>query len=362
MRAAIAILACALTLIATGATAGAIHVLRTGGESAPIVGRAWAVKLTVRPTTFRGVLQMTATGQGRVDARAVRGAGGTYRARLVFPRTGRWMLTARAGGSRSSLGSVTVRPAPPLTFDEPTGIDVAPDGSLLVVEFGLHRLVRVDPATGRVTKVATFGKPWGLARAASGAVFAGDAGSLMRIDPGGTPTAVAAVDPGVEIGPIAAAPAGDVFFATALAIYRLPGGTAGTPQPVAASTTLDSPHGLAVEPAGTLLLSDTNDGRILRIDSVKGTVTTFATIAHPRGIDVAADGTVYVAAADEHRIVRFDSSGQRLGVFGPALGDPYAIALAGDGTLYAVEPGATGFIRRIARDGASSVVTARRSA
>ena len=359
MRVAVATAASALAVLATAASAGGVRVSRAGGESAPIVGRAWAVKLTVRPASFRGVVQVTAAGLGRVDARAVRGANGTYRARLVFPRSGRWTLTARAGGARSSLGSVTVRPAPPLTLSEPTGIDVAPDGSLLVVEFGLHRLVRVDPVTGRVTVVATFGKPWGVARAASGTVFASDAGSLMRIDPGKAPTAVATVEPGVEIGPIAVAPSGDVFYATARAIYRLAGGTAGTPDQIAPSTPLDSPHGLAAEPTGTLLLSDTNDGRILRIDPDQGTVATFATIAHPRGIDVAADGTVYVAAADEHQIVRFDSSGQRLGVLGPRLGDPYALALAADGTIYAVEPGANGFIRRISADGTSSVVTAR---
>ena len=216
--------------------------------------------------------------------------------------------------------------------------------------------MRVDPATGRMTVVATLGKPWGVARTPSGTVFASDAGSLMRLDPGNAPTAVAAVEPGLEIGPIAVAPSGDVFYATAQAIYRLSGGVAGTPKQIAPGTTIDSPHGLTVEPTGTLLLSDTNDGRILRIDAAKGAVTTFATIASPRGIDVATDGTVYVAAADEHRIVRFDSSGQRLGVVGPALGDPYAIAVAGYGTIYAPEPGPNGVIHRIAPDGMSSVV------
>ena len=281
-----------------------------------------------------------------------------YRARLVFPGPGRWMLTAQAGRARAKLGSILVRPAPPVTFDEPTGIDVQPDGSLLVVEFGLRRLVRVDPATGRVRQVATFGKPWGVARAASGSVFVSDAGSLMRIDPSGPPTVVATVDPGVEIGPIAVTPAGDVFYSTARAIYRLAEGAAGTPEPIAAGTTLDSPHGMAVAPDGTLLVSDTNDGRILRIDPAGGAVTTFATIAHPRGIDVAGDGTVYVAAADERSVVRFSPSGQRLGVVGPQFNDPYALALAPDGTLYAVEPGPAGFIRRIAPDGTSSVVAA----
>jgi sugar lactone lactonase YvrE len=108
---------------------------------------------------------------------------------------------------------------------------------------------------------------------------------------------------------------------------------------------------------GTLLVSDTSNNLIRRVAAGTGAATTFATIGHPRGIDVTQDGTVYVMAADEHRVLRFSASGQRLGAIGPRFNDPYALTLAADGTVYAIEAGSRGFIRRIARDGTSSVVT-----
>ena len=77
--------------------------------------------------------------------------------------------------------------AAPLTFVWPTAIAVEPSGSLLVVENGLHRLVRVDPATGKVTVVASgLAKPYAVARARSGAIFVTDAGTLKRIDGAGS--------------------------------------------------------------------------------------------------------------------------------------------------------------------------------
>lgn len=354
-----------LAIAATGAIAvsanvygvsagGRVRVSRVGVGAAPVAGRSWVLQLAVRPASFEGVVRVVATGPGRVTASA-RAARGWCRVRLLLTRAGVWKLAAEAGGSRSGLGAVRVQ-APPLVFDEPTGIALRSDGSLLVVEFGRRRLVRVDTGTGRITEIATFDKPWGVAQAASGTVFASDRGTLLRIDPGGKPTAVAEVDPGVEIGPITVTPGGDVFYSTARALYRLPEGRAGTARPVAPEVGLDGPHGLAIAADGALLVSDTNDGRILRVDPADERVTTFARLGHPRGIGVDADGSVYVAAADEHRVVRFGASGEPLGPLGARFNDPYALTVAPDGTVYAIDVG-LGVIRRIGPDGSSSVVS-----
>jgi hypothetical protein len=325
-----------------GASGGdGIHVTRIGGGS-PTAGKAWTVTLAVRPKSFAGRVQLVATGPRRITARA-RGAGGPYRARLVFPQTGAWTLTARAGDALSRLGSVRVRPAP-LAFDQPTGVAVGRDGTLLVVEFGHHRLLRVDASTARSTVVAKLVKPWGVAVAPSGSAYVSDAGRLMRIDPGRAPQDVATAAPGVEIGPVAVAPDGDVFYATASAVYGLRHG-AGPPQQLAAGTQLASPHGIAVAADGSILLADTGNSVVRRIDG-SGAVTAFASIGNPRGIAVAPDGSVYVASADEHRVVHLAASGQRLGAVGPQLDDAYALAVAPDGTVYADDIGA-GVIRRI---------------
>ena len=128
------------------------------------------------------------------------------------------------------------------------------------------------------------------------------------------------------------APNGHVFYATAFALYRLPQGRAGTPERLAAGTAFSSPHGLTIGSDGTVLVSDTDDNRILRVDPASGTVTTFAELGHPRGIDVAADGSVYVVAADEHHVVHLSATGSRLSVVGPRFRDPYALAVAPDGS------------------------------
>jgi hypothetical protein len=68
---------------------------------------------------------------------------------------------------------------------------------------------------------------------------------------------------------------------------------------------------------------------------------------------------VYVAAADAHRIAHYSSTGRRLGLVGPRFADPYALSVAKDGTVYALDLGVTGIIRRVAPDGAASVVARR---
>src|SRR5262245_47075998 len=173
----------ALLVTAACASAGSgIRVSRAAAWSSPSAGHAWTLRLRVRPPSFHGVLRVTAAGPGRLGARAS-GGHGAYRARLVFPKPGVWRLAARAGATRARLGSVRVRRPAPLLLDQPTGIAVRPDGSLLVVEFGLRRLVRVAPSSGRVTPIATFGKPWGVALAPSGSVFVSDQNTVERVDP-----------------------------------------------------------------------------------------------------------------------------------------------------------------------------------
>jgi len=111
----------------------------------------------VRPASFHGTVRVTATGARKLGARAS-GGRGSYRVQFVFPSSGGWKLTARAGSTTSRLGTVQVRPVPPqpVTFVEPTAIDAQPDGTLLLVENNPGSLLRVDPRTGSVTPVAVM--------------------------------------------------------------------------------------------------------------------------------------------------------------------------------------------------------------
>jgi DNA-binding beta-propeller fold protein YncE len=285
---------------------------------------------------------------------------GRYRARVVFPSAGRWAFGAQAGGARARLGSVQVlRRAVPLTFTWPTSVDVEPDGSLLLVENGGQtsqgRVVRIDPATGKTGVVARVDEAYAVAHAPSGAVYLSAGKSLLRLDGAGgtTPVARAAGD----IGPVAVAASGDVYYTAQTQAFRVPGGT-GTPVQVAAG--LSGPHGLAVTSDGGLLVSDTGNGRVRRVDLKTGAVETWGDLVEPRGISIAPDGqTAYVVDKSTNRVVHLRIDGKRLGSVRHVFADPYAVATAPGGSLYVVDTAATGRLYRVGPSGAATAVSRR---
>src|SRR6266550_4893342 len=321
----------------TASAAGPVRVSLAGKRAGPIVGRAWTVRLAVLPRTYAGTVRVSAVGPGRVRARAT-GKRGSYRARLFFPAAGLWRLTARAGGATSRLGSVRVRrpPARPVVFAQATSIDLEPAGTLLLVENNPGRVLRVNPATGRVSVlVPSIARPYAVVRAASGSVYVSVGNELQRLNGNGPPTSVAEVPAGVEIGPIAAGSNGDLYYSTATQIFRLPGGSgppiriAGTGEAggggdggPALNAQFSSPHGLAVAADDALLVSDRDNNRVRRIDPATGLVTAFAPIDQPYGIDIAADGTASLVEGSQNRVVRLSLTGTRLGLVGPSFAVP----------------------------------------
>ncbi len=360
--------------VCSASAAEPVKVSLAGKRPAPIVGRASTVRLTVRPASFSGALRVTASGPRRISVRAT-GRRGSYRARLVFSSPGLWRLSARAGGTTSRLGAVRVRRAParPLAFIEPTSIDLEPSGKLLLVEFSRGRVLEVDPATGHVTAVATsLNQPYGVVRASSGSIYLSRENQLLRFSGVAPPTTVAEVPAGVEIGPIAVAPNGDLYYATATQIFRLPGGTgpsvhiAGTGAEggggdggPALDAQFSSPHGLAVAADGTLLVSDRGNDRVRRIDPTTGMIASFAQVGEPYGIDVARNGTAYVIDGKLKQVVRVSPSGASLGPLGPAFAVPYDVEVADGGAAYLLEAGPVGHVRRIAPNGTVTTVSRR---
>jgi sugar lactone lactonase YvrE len=342
----------ALTVTTCAALAAdPVRVSLSGPRHTPTVGQPWSATLKVRPSSFRGAVRVTAVGPGRVVARVSRRRN-AYRARLVFPSAGRWRLTARAGGSTSQLGSVTVRRLPALRFAWPTSVDDQPDGSLLVVENGRSRVLVVEPANGRTRELASgFGKPYAALRAPSGTIVVSDGRALKRIDAGGAPQTIATADE--DIGPIAVAPNGDVFYTTGTPLLRLPA-AGGAPQTVA--TGFIGAHGLAVAADGAVLVSDTGNDRVVRVDPASGASATLFTTADPRGIDVAPDGTIYVVESESKRVGRYNAGGARLGAVGPVYGDPYDVAAGSGGAVFVVDTAAAGVVRRVAANGTTVTI------
>jgi streptogramin lyase len=360
-----------LAVLLAAIAAAPVHVSLTGKRVAPIAGRPWTAALAVRPASFRGVIRVSATGPGRVEARASR-RGRSYRMRLVFPAAGRWLLTARAGSSTSRLGSVVVRPAPrvPLVLSEPTTVEIEPSGTLLVVENNPGRLLRVDPNAGTVADVVpSLTQPFAVLRAPSGTTYVTSGNELRTVGASGGTTVVAEAEN--QIGPLTLAPNGDLYFSTATRIFRLSGST-GPPVHIAGTGVVggggdggpalgaqfSAPHGLAVGSDGALLVSDTGNNRIRRIDPASGIITQFADVDFPLGMDVTAGGTVYLADGRAHRILHLSASGARIGYVSPEFGSPYDVEVAPDGVIYVLESGPVGKLQRIAPDGTVTRVSA----
>ncbi len=238
-----------------------------------------------------------------------------------------------------------------MAFTEPTSIDLEPAGTLLLVENNPGRVLRVDPRNGKVTVlVSAMTRPYAIARTASGELVVSTENRLQRLDPSG-PTTVAVADS--QISPVAAAPNGDVYYATATQVFRFAGGAI---QLVAAG--LSNPHGLAFAADGSLLVSDTGHDRIARLGARQ--VTTFASVTQPDGLDVAADGSVYVVGGQAERIVHLAADGSRIGLVGPLFDTPYDVQAAAGNVTYVLEAGPVGHIRRVAADGTVTTVSRRR--
>jgi sugar lactone lactonase YvrE len=114
------------------------------------------------------------------------------------------------------------------------------------------------------------------------------------------------------------------------------------------------PHAIAVAPDGSLIVADTGNHSIRRIDS-SGVVTTIAATSfrYPQGVAVANDGTIFVADTGNHAIRRI--SGGQVSTLATGFDAPVGIAVAANGTLIVADAG-SGAIRRVGLDGSTTTL------
>jgi len=241
---------------------------------------------------------------------------------------------------------------------QPAGVAVDPNGYLVVASSALDRVDRMN-AEGDISLLAGDGKsafsgdggsatyaslarPSGIAGDTAGNVFIADTGNncIRRVDAhrGTISTVSGEGSPGF---------AGD-----------------GGP---ATSASLMGPQGLAVDSEGNLWIADTGNNRIRRVDSSSGVITTVAggnglgfggdggpatqaSLAAPSAVVIDQEGNLLIADTYNQRVRRIDTSAQIIstvagngmsGLSGDGgqateatLADPRGLALGEDESLY----------------------------
>ncbi|MFD4503538.1 NHL domain-containing thioredoxin family protein [Streptomyces sp. NPDC058457] len=236
------------------------------------------------------------------------------------------------------------------SFNEPQGLALLGDGSVVVADTVNHALRRLDPATGEVTTLAGTGRQWWQGSPTSGpareidlsspwdvAVFGGRvwiamAGvhQLWAYDPETGTVAVAAgtTNEGLVDGPAAEAwfaqPSGlaataerlwladsetsalrwvdldgDVHTAVGTGLFDF-----GHRDGAAGQALFQHPLGVTALPDGSVAVSDTYNHALRRYDPATGEVTTLATdLREPSDAVLAGDDIVVVESA-RHRLTR----------------------------------------------------------
>jgi cysteine-rich repeat protein len=250
-------------------------------------------------------------------------------------------------------------PATAASLYGPVSVAVDTAGNIFIAEY-VCRIRRVDAVTGIITTVA------GNGNAGSG----GDGGPAVSAQLG-------------YLGAIRLDAAGNLFVAdrnnhrvrridAATGVITLVAGTgvvgSGGDGGDATAAELSYPSALAFEPSGDLLIADTFNDRIRRVDLASGLIeTAIVATGRPRGVAVDADGNIFFSPSDAHRVLRRAAvggaisivAGDPVGAYGTAgsVGDggpasgarlafPTALAFSAAGDLYITDYD-NGRIRRV---------------
>ncbi len=238
------------------------------------------------------------------------------RIRRVSASTG--IITTVAGNGAYSF-SGDGGPATSASLSQPYGVAVDSAGNVFIADAANNRIRRVSASTGIITTVAGSG-PVGFTNGGYG----GDGGpaTAARLN---FPKAVA-VDraDNLLIADSSNSRIRRVSASTGLITTVAGGGSGGDGGP-ATSASLAYPYGVAVDSADNILIADTLNQRIRRVSATTGIITTVAgsgtlgysgdgglatsaSLRMPSGVAVDSAGGLLIADTDNSRVRRVDAS------------------------------------------------------
>ncbi len=267
-------------------------------------------------------------------------------------------------------------------FNQPTGIVVAP-GNVLYVSEGFGQRVRRVASDGTVTTVAGSGRSGsadGPGDKASfrfpGALTLADDGALLLVD---------SRNNSVRKVVLPTETAAESQFAVSTWAGN---GVATFKNSYGPLAGFNGPNGLALDEAGTLYVADTGNHSIRKV-TADGTVTTLSgtgkpgssngsiffwdqpSYNRPTGLAVGPDGSVYVADAGNNLIRKITPKGEASTFAGngkywyangqgdkASFAGPSAMTVDPYGSVYVVEDGGSGRIRKITPEGVVTSVVA----
>ena len=334
---------------------------------------------------------------------------GNQRIRRVDAASGQ--ITTVAGNGVYSF-SGDGGPATSASLWDPQGISLDASGNLFIADYGNCRVRRVDASTGIITTVAGNGVPgfsgdggpatsaqlsriWSVALDNSGNLFIADTSNyrVRRVDTATHVITTVAGGGSAGLGDgglatsaflntvfgVAIDPAGNLFIPDAgderirevdsktAIITTVVGsgspGFSGDGGPATAAT-LNFPMSVVADPLGNLIIADTFNNRVRRVDVGAAKIATFAgggtggdgrpatnaILVQPYGITVDSSGNIFIADTLNERIRRVDASTANIttvagagwqgstGDGGPAtsaaLFDPRGVAVDSLGNIY----------------------------
>lgn len=215
---------------------------------------------------------------------------------------------------------------PEINAGKPTGLGIAPDGTVYAADTHYARIMYFSPTGDFLGQFGSFGEGPGQFRLPTDVAI--DAAGFIYVSEYGGNDRVSKFTPEREY------------------LFSFGGRDAG-------SASMERPQSLLIAPDGTLWIADACNHRICHFDADGKFLGSFSQAGQklgdvwfPYNIDRLSDGTLVVSEYGNNRVQRFDAAtGASLGIWGVAgrrpgqLAYPWALAVGGRDRVFVIDSG-----------------------